>query len=244
MGKSRDWRGKLRARWRRQTRTQRKTLLILGALVAVALAFSLPSAALSGDWLGLFLNMGTEIGGAVVTFILIDRIVGGGEEEARLKTDLIAQLGSRVNEEAIRAAEELDRHGWMADGSLYRANLSDAHLQGALLMAPDLRRAALINAHLQGASIVDADLREALLTEADLREASLQDAYLQGANLVAANLQGANLRDAEFDEHTVLPNGTHWTPGTDMARFTDPNHPNFWPPPPSHPVVYIRLASE
>jgi hypothetical protein len=76
---------KLRAHWKKQTEVQRKTLLILGVLVAVAIAFSLPSAALSGDWTGLFLNMGTELGGAVVTFILIDRIVRGGEEKERDK---------------------------------------------------------------------------------------------------------------------------------------------------------------
>jgi hypothetical protein len=26
----------------------------------------------------------------------------------------------------------------------------------------------------------------------------------------------------------VLPDGTRWTPDTDMERFTDPQHPAFW----------------
>lgn len=37
------------------------------------------------------------------------------------------------------------------------------------------------------------------------------------------------LGDIVFDEATILPDGTKWTPRTDMRRFTDPNHPKFWP---------------
>jgi hypothetical protein len=53
-------------------------------------------------------------------------------------------------------------------------------------------------------------------------------ANLQGANLSYANLQGAVLEDAELNETTILPDGTQWTPDTDLKRFTDPKHPNFW----------------
>jgi hypothetical protein len=46
--------------------------------------------------------------------------------------------------------------------------------------------------------------------------------------LSGANLQGADLTGAKFDENTTLPDGTKWTPDTDMTRFTDPEHPEFW----------------
>ena len=38
----------------------------------------------------------------------------------------------------------------------------------------------------------------------------------------------ANLTGADFAEDTRLPDGTHWTPDTDITRFTDPDHPRFW----------------
>ena len=37
-----------------------------------------------------------------------------------------------------------------------------------------------------------------------------------------------NLEKVEFNEKTKLPDGKKWTPDTDMARFTDPEHPDFW----------------
>ena len=35
---------------------------------------------------------------------------------------------------------------------------------------------------------------------------------------------------AQFDEQTILPDGTNWTTQTVIARFTDPQHPYFWQP--------------
>ncbi len=210
--------GVWRQKWQTQTQTQRKTLLILGTLTAVALVFSLPSAALSGDWLGLFLNIGTELGGAVVTFVLIDRIVGGGEAEEHLKADLIAQLGSQVNEEAIRAAEELERRGWLRNGSLKGMHLFQANLDGATLFMADLRTVYFESCN----------LRETDLTNANLQGSQFVLVELQGANLWGANLQEVWFGDCVFDVRTTLPDGDHWTPDTDLERFTDPNHSGFW----------------
>lgn len=129
----------------------------------------------------------------------------------KLKADLIARLGSRVNEEAIRAAEELARHGWLHDGSLKKESLEVANLQGAPLMGAKLQEANLVVANLQGAN--------------------LMLAKLHGAILLKANLQGAILQETELDAKTILPDGTHYAPeqGTaQLARFTDPNHPDFW----------------
>ena len=68
---------------------------------------------------------------------------------------------------------------------------------------------------------------------------SNKEANLWSANLKGANLQQANLKNARLDEDTVLPdskatlnNGylSKWTPDTDMSRFTNPEHPDFWQP--------------
>lgn len=104
---------------------------------------------------------------------------------------------------------------------LLDANLGHADLQGAELRSTNLQYAALFRANLQDATLNGANLQHAALTKANL----------QAASLVLASLQNAHLNGAEFNEQTTLPDGTNWTPETDMERFTDPKHPDFWEPP-------------
>lgn len=209
---------------------------------------------INGSLTGLGLNLGTEIIGAILTFALIDRVIGTSEEKKRLKTDLIAQLGSAVHEEAVRAAQELRRYGWLQDGSLRRASLRKANLQGVNLKGADLHGADLWDANLEQPNLWQANLKQTVLWEANLRAANLELANLQKANLMAAdlqranlnvtdlggadlsmaNLQGASFETASFDEHTTLPDGTAWVSGPDIwvpngiQRFTDPDHTDFW----------------
>ncbi|MCA9904034.1 MAG: pentapeptide repeat-containing protein, partial [Anaerolineae bacterium] len=72
------------------------------------------------------------------------------------------------------------------------------------------------------------DLRGALLVGADLSGAELNSTNLAQAVLINANLADALFVDVTFDASTTLPDGTHWTPDTDLSRFTDPDHPQFW----------------
>lgn len=140
--------------------------------------------------------------------------------------------------------------------SLESASLYSANLEGAKLRSANMYRFNGYYAVLRGASLGYADLREATLHRtnlekaflwgADLEDANLQSANLCGANLMLANLKHADLKYAKFDERTILPDSnivvtspearilTHddydkyWTPDTDMTRYTDPNHPDFW----------------
>ena len=63
---------------------------------------------------------------------------------------------------------------------------------------------------------------------ANLEGVSLEFADLRGALPVFANLKGAVLEGARLDENTRLPDGTNWTPGADMTRFTNSDHSRFW----------------
>jgi len=274
--------------------TARLRVGVLLILILVGLVSSL-GALLWGnqEWDGLALNLGSEMAGAVVTYALLELFIGRkerreaeGKELAAKKADLIAQMGSQVQDVAIAAAEELRRHGWLTNGSLqgtllYRANLQDANLlfganlqgahlyqanlqganlrvaklqgailakanlqganlrgaklQGAILAEAKLQGADLFGANLEGAILEGADLQRAILFGANLEGAILEGADLQRANLAWADLEGASLRGAklqgaDFDENTTLPDGTIWRPETDMARFTDPDHPDFWRP--------------
>ncbi len=78
------------------------------------------------------------------------------------------------------------------------AGLQGRSLQGAVLMAVDMRKAQLHGAQLQGANLNDAQLQGANLSDAQLQGANLYNAQLQGANLIGAQLQGANLNIARL----------------------------------------------
>jgi hypothetical protein len=133
-------------------------------------------------------------------------------------------------------------------GNLRGAELLGANLRGANLQEADLLGAAMVGANLQEANLTHANLEEAnllgaRLQKANLRSATLEGADLKGANLEGANLnrailegadlskaslEGANLEGARFDLLTMLPDGSAWLPSADLARFTDPDHPQFW----------------
>jgi uncharacterized protein YjbI with pentapeptide repeats len=176
------------------------------------------------------------------------------------RSQLIRQLGSNINDVARRAAEELRARGWLADGTLQGADLRVAHLEEAKLWDADLQGAnlqwaklkkanlngsvlagaTLTQANLQAAKLRGADLRGATLFEAKLYRVSFHDAlldeadlrgtHLEGASLVNASLRGAQLGDAIFDPLTTLPDGSAWSPEVELARFTQPSHPQFWQP--------------
>jgi len=128
----------------------------------------------------------------------------------------------------------------LADANLHRVSLQNADLWAANLHRADLSGAWLTNARLWQAQMMEANLWQARLHKADLREANLREAVmnetrLQEANLRGANFEGALLQDAkldkaQFDTTTILPDGQHWTPTTDLTRFTNPQHPDFWQP--------------
>jgi len=213
-------------------------LLIMVVLVLMAFVSSAWGMPLRPDWRSFLLNLGTELTGAVVTYFLIEWVLGRKEELA----DLILEMGSPVRDTAVSAADKLQRRGKLGGRALSGANLEGANLSGADLDWANLKRARLFGANLSGASLwganlVGADLAEANLNKANLRSANLSGARLMDASLHEANLTSANLSRshlyaadlrqailtrAEFNEHTILPDGSKWTADTDMERFTHP----------------------
>jgi hypothetical protein len=185
-------------------------LLVLLGLAAALLRWAVPLP--DDDWrTGLALNLVTELAGAALTYVLFELFIGLMKEretkkeelEAR-KADLIAQMGSSVKDVAIAATEELDRRGWLTDGSLRRAWLPAANLQEATLIGADLQRAKLVEANLQRAMLAAANLQGAFLWGANLQGTYLGEANLQGAYLAAANLQRANLQGDTWARPTCV----------------------------------------
>jgi uncharacterized protein YjbI with pentapeptide repeats len=81
---------------------------------------------------------------------------------------------------------------------------------------------------LQDADLSGSDLRGVYFWQSNLAGADLSNADLRGANLTGADLNRANLSSTQFDQTTVLPDGTNWSQDTDWGRFTDSGHADFW----------------
>lgn len=180
--------------------SNRTVLLILISVALLSSGLSLlvnltSTGANFADWGESWLqNFSTEMFGAFLTFILIELIVGGRqkrtEEENAIQQEkerLKRELGSRVNDDAIRAK------GWLEDGTLTNVNLTSA----------DLQNVNFENANLQGSRLSSANLQEAELTFANLQQVSFEYAKMQKARLGAANLQRAFLRGTKL-EHAHL----------------------------------------
>jgi uncharacterized protein YjbI with pentapeptide repeats len=128
--------------------------------------------------------------------------------------------------------------------NLRQANLCKANLTGAELVGANLANVNLSLAELESSELFKANLENASLFEANLIGVDLRAVNLSNTNLLKANLVWANSSYATYTDLTILPdsefkgrnrNGKviydkYWTPDTDMTRYTDPNHPDFWQP--------------
>ncbi len=162
---------------------------------------------LSTDASDLLSGFVPEAVGIGFTVLLIDRSNRRREKaskEQAAKERLIRQIRSTDNGIALQAVEELWAKGWLQDGTLRGITMSRSNLQNA-----DLRGADLQNVKMSG------------------RRGGVN---LSGAGLKGAKLKGAKMELVQFSPETSLPDGSNWTPETDMTRFTDPNHPDFWEP--------------
>lgn len=220
-------------RWqeiRKIQRDYRPFYVLLGAVVLVTL-ITVALREIANNDENFDLNLATEIVGILITVGVIEWF-NQRRDENRLKRQLVMDAGSLSNEKALDAIHQLRRNGWLEgdNGLLKGADLNDANLQGVNLAGANMQQVTLWSANLQNAALWSANLQNATLIGANLHNGALWGANLQGTDLGYVNLEGVGLADAQFDEATILPDGSHWTPDTDLTRFTDPAHLQFWKP--------------
>lgn len=215
-------------------------LVLMGAVVLGIYGIRLNDLDFHGIINAFYPIASAELIGIVLTVLLIDELYrrrARADEKRREalaveqeRQRLILQMGSPNNAFADEAARLLRIRGWgyAKESTLHGASLVKANLQGTNLAGVSLRRADLWYANLSGAILNQANLREANLGDASLHGATLHYADLRGARLKGADLQEANLGWARFDEATILPDGSHWTPNTDLRCFTDRSSRRFW----------------
>ena len=164
-------------------------------------------------------NLFTEVVGVIITVVIVDRL-STIRNEHYFHRQLIDNSASRSNEIAKHAVHQIRRRKLLKG--------KNGLLQGELLLYANLENADLSEANLEKIDLRGANLENANLWRTNLKNAKLYKANLKGAMLWHANLKGANLRSTELDTQTELPDGTKWTCDTDMGRFINPDHPEFW----------------
>jgi len=164
-----------------------------GILVAVGILLGIYGFFSQSDQVGFWINVIAAIFLGGLGYFFVSPIREARERNAHFKR-LLREMGSRSNEVAIRAVEELRVLGYLTDGSIPKGtNFSWANLRNAPLEKAKLKGVNLSFAHLEGA-----DLRSTEFESADL-----SNARLEKAALLHTNFEKADLNSAHF-EGTVL----------------------------------------
>jgi len=126
--------------------------------------------------------------------------------------------------------------------NLKGAQLQNARLNGVHMIYANLAKVLMEETNLAGSNLVGTNIRGSNLIRANLSDCDLAHVDLSDSNLFQSNLKNCVLYFTHFNENTVLPDAEnigsfgelqydkYWTPETDMTRYTDPNHPDFWQP--------------
>ena len=165
-------------------------------------------------------NVITDLFGVAITVLLIDTIYRV-RSDSELKKVLVSKLGSKNGTVATEALKEIEARGWLHDGTLYKAFLLSASLDGNSFMGADMRRAHLSFSSLQQTTWLETDLQGAFFDYVDLRKAqfymysdgNLLQADISGASFANANLTGATFRDEQLCRartlwRATMPDGT------------------------------------
>lgn len=150
--------------------------------------------------------------------------------EAKL---ICANLSRAILQRAKLTNAKLDQAN-LRSSSLLSADLSDAVISGASLQYANLDNCTLERADFEYAILSNSTLDRCKLQNANLHNADLEEASLIRADLRGADLSGANLLNAQFsakpnfDDLTIMPNSSNWTPTTEIERFTNSTHSKFW----------------
>lgn len=158
----------------------------------------------NSKWDNFYTNIHAELIGIGVTILAFNSLSHLSQIQME-KRRLILQMGSPDNSFAIEAVRQLRSRGWLLNGTLNKADLSGANLQGAELALAHMKEANLMSTHLEDAYLAMAHveggkLMEAHLDNAHFEMAYLRDADLRWAQLIGTHLEGAHMQYARLDQ--------------------------------------------
>lgn len=149
-------------------------------------------------------------------------------------TDLRYANLDNANLQGVNLKNAICNNASFRNAILYRCDFENASLSMATFTGNEFFMTNFKDTDLTGATFIECFLTGENFENAEIHAGSFEGAFLQEANFTNAKLYDtcfvhANIKDAVFDG-SILPDGTKWTPETDMSRFTDPEHPDFWQP--------------
>lgn len=154
---------------------------------------------------------------------------GANLSEARLGaadltgTNLAHADLTRAEMFSVRMQGAVLKHTQMNDANLFSSKLKRCVFHAASAQNVDFSYTTLEAADFEGANLHGARMLSAMLRNVNFRAAQLGSVNFTNADLMNANFEGAH-----FDENTLLPDASTWTPQTDLRRFTDSTHAEFW----------------
>lgn len=147
-------------------------------------------------------NFGTEMAGALVTFWLLDQILGERQQQIEAE-ERLRQAQASFRTQLRQATHSREDRQAILDEMRDRYLLRGANLRFLMLDWAQLQWADLNQVKLREASLQTADLSQAELEKADLQGVNFKGAHLTGTVLVNANLRGTILYNADLS-HALL----------------------------------------
>lgn len=229
-------------RWRtiRELWQQNRWLLVVSGWVVGILTLPFLQA-VSTDLVAFINDLVPEAVGILFTVLIIDRLDAQREIE-QIQNRLVREATGQSNEMAKSAVDWMRHENWLNGNKslLAEQSASRAKMQGVNLANANLIKTDFYKGSLEGANLFKAKLHNANFAFANLEGADFICADLTGANLESANLEGALFYHPN-QSPAILPDGKLWTPETDMRRFTDHTHPDFWRSQDPESAAYIGL---
>jgi hypothetical protein len=230
-------------------------VLSITLFLAVAMGYAsyklLPKNADRQAWWSNYLQgVSTELIGAALTIILLTFVFKAIETYATEKNaavEAVLQLQSEDETQKQAALDMLRRSGWLyslqsitedlSGVDLSNENLENVNFGSIGFEAVNFHNANLANTHFTTSTFGNSSLRDTDLSFANLEGAVFIYTHFHNVTFYEANLKNVSFQpfctnsgcfESDFDETTILPDGSFWTVGTDMTRFTDPDRRHFW----------------
>jgi len=191
-----DWEFPKRSTWLRLT--------IILLILSIAILSILAGILKNGDWPSLLINLGTELGGSLITYLLLELLITRTLVREETKARLVRELQSRDNANSLKAAKEITDNGWHKDGTLRNIFLEHANLDFV-----ELDHADLTGTMISSSSFIDATFIDATFV----------GAVLHNSNFTGTNFMVADLREVDFIGERCYRQGLFREHGiTDLTR--------------------------
>lgn len=188
----------------RSSAARLRTIFVGGSLL-LGTGVALVALVLGETVTGFLLNLGTELIGAALLYIILDVVIGRVEaveseqqaEQAR-QQQLREEMSSRVPDVAKRAAEQLRQSDAWFDGSLRGIRLDRSDFSGANLAYASMREAQVSEVNFTETILTRVDFKESTFESCNFKRAQLTGTFFRRSQMPRCNFSQAKCQDADF----------------------------------------------